>query len=85
MGIRSNRGGQVDCYGSQSLAKLRTCAGVNHLPFEPNIERNLFELLAVPMGAVINSMDEFMGERIEDFDGVSVHGANEDLVDAVLG
>jgi len=58
MRIGPHRGSQVDCNGGQSLPKLRICVGMNHLPLEPN----LLELLAVPMGAVNNSMAELKGE-----------------------
>jgi hypothetical protein len=47
--------------------------------------RNLLELFAVPMGAVIHSMDELMGERVEHLEGVCVYGADENLVDTVVG
>jgi hypothetical protein len=30
---------------------------MNHLALEANIERNLFELLAVPVGTVVHCMD----------------------------
>jgi len=85
MRVGPHGGGEVDCNGGQFLPKRRARTGVNHLPLQANVVRNLLELFAVPMGAVIHSVNELMGERVEHLDGVCVHGADEDLVDAIVG
>ncbi len=57
--------------------------GTSHRTFQADPQRDLLELRAVVMLAIVQGMDQFVHQRIEHFDWIGQYRRNENLIQAI--
>ncbi len=67
---------------AQSLPKLSSGSGFRHASLKPNIERDAAKARTMAALAVIDSMDEFMSQVIQNPDRIIFRRYHENLVNA---
>jgi hypothetical protein len=62
------------------LLESLACTGTAHRPLQAYAQRNLFELFAVFVLAIVSSMDQLVNQCVKNLDRVTQGWRNEDLI-----